>query len=163
MKKIIQIILICLGVITCQAQPEPTQFSEEALSADFVNLEGGKKSLKSILEGYKGTTVLIDIWASWCRDCIVGLPDLKALQSQYTDVTYLFLSMDKTQKSWRKGIKKYDIAGDHYFMPSGWDGPFSDFVDLDWVPRYLVIDGESNIKLFRAITANDPKIKEHLK
>jgi thiol-disulfide isomerase/thioredoxin len=163
MKKTIQIILICLCIISCEAQPEPKSFSEDALNAVFVNREGENETLKSILETYKGKTVLIDIWASWCRDCIVGMPDLKALQSQYTDVSYLFLSMDKTQESWNNGIKKYNIIGEHYFMPSGWDGPFSDFVDLDWVPRYMVIDSESNIKLFRAIKANDPKIKEHLK
>ena len=47
-------------------------------------------------------------------------------------------------------------------MPSGWKGPFSDFIDLDWVPRYMVIDGTGNITLFRAITANDPNIRQHL-
>ncbi len=150
-------------IISCEAQPEPKLFSEDALNAIFVNQDGGNNNLKSILETYKGKTVLIDVWASWCRDCIVGLPELKALQDHYKDVTYLFLSMDKTQESWRNGIKKYDISGEHYFMPSGWNGPFSDFIDLDWVPRYMVIDSESNIKLFRAITANDPKIKEYLK
>ncbi len=156
-------VFICLCITNCEAQPEPTQFSEAALNAVFVNPEGEKESLKTILETYKGKKVLIDIWASWCRDCIVGLPDLKALQEEHKDVTYLFLSMDKTQKSWKNSIKKYDITGVHYFMPSGWDGPFSDFMDLDWVPRYMVVDSESNIKLFRAITANDLKIKEHLK
>ena len=163
MKKII--IILCLGMLftNCEAQPEPTVFSEDALNASFVSLEGESINLKSILETYKGKTVLIDIWASWCKDCIVGLPDLKALQEEHKDVTYVFLSMDKTQKSWKNGIKKYDITGEHYFMPSGWDGPFTDFVDLDWVPRYMVIDSDSNIKLFRAIKANDPKIKEHLK
>lgn len=162
-KKIIHITFICLCLTNCEAQPEPKSFSEEALNAIFINQEGEEENLKSILEAYKGHTVLIDVWASWCRDCIVGLPDLKALQAEYTDVTYLFLSMDKTQKSWKNGIKKYDITGEHYFMPSGWKGSFSDFIDLDWVPRYMVIDAESNIKLFRAIKASDSKIKEHLK
>lgn len=162
-KKIIYIVFICLSITNCQAQETPTQFSEDALNTVFVNQEGEEENRKSILETYKGKTVLIDVWASWCRDCIVGLPDLKALQDHYKDVTYVFLSMDKTQTSWKNSIKKYDITGEHYFMPSGWDGPFSDFVDLDWVPRYMVIDKKSNIKLFRAIKANDPKIKEHLK
>jgi thiol-disulfide isomerase/thioredoxin len=156
-------VLICLCITNCEAQPEPESFSEEALNAVFVNQDGENVNLKSILETHKGKTILLDIWASWCRDCIVGLPDLKELQKENTDITYLFLSMDKTQKSWKNGIKKYDIVGEHYFMPSGWDGPFSDFVDLDWVPRYMVIDNESNIKLFRAIKANDPKIKTYLK
>lgn len=150
-------------LLSCEAQPTPTSFSEDALNDVFINAEGESVSFKSILETYKGKTVLIDVWASWCRDCIVGLPNLKALQSEFTEVSYVFLSMDKTQKSWKNGIKKYDINGEHYFMPSGWDSPFSDFVDLDWVPRYMVVDAEGRITLFRAIKANDPKIKEQLK
>lgn len=157
------ILFISLFLLSCQSQPEPTRFSEDALNDVFINSEGESVNLKSILDTYKGKTVLIDVWASWCRDCIIGLPNLKALQSEYTEVTYVFLSMDKTQKSWKNGIKKYDITGEHYFMPSGWDGPFSDFVDLDWVPRYMVVDAEGRITLFRAIKANDPNIKEQLK
>ena len=162
MKKIIYIAFICLCITSCEAQPEPKQFSQEALNATFIDIEDESVTFQKILDANKGQTVLIDIWASWCRDCIVGLPDLKALQDEYKDVTYVFLSMDKTQKSWKNSIKKYDIIGEHYFMPSGWKGPFSDFLDLDWVPRYMVIDAESNIKLFRAIKASDPKIKEYL-
>ncbi|WP_047545499.1 TlpA family protein disulfide reductase [Psychroserpens sp. Hel_I_66] len=163
MKKIIYLAFLAFCITNCEAQKEPKQFSTIALQENFVNLDGEKVSLKSILETYKGQTVLIDVWASWCRDCIVGFPDVKALQNEFTDIKYVFLSMDKSQKSWKNGIKKYDITGEHFFMPKGWDSVFSDFVGLDWVPRYMVIDSESNIKLFRAIKASDPKIKEHLK
>nr|WP_321222323.1 TlpA disulfide reductase family protein [uncultured Psychroserpens sp.] len=163
MKQIITVLLVCGFLLSCEAQPEPTEFTQEALNDTFVDIEGELVTFQNILEKHKGTTIVIDVWASWCRDCIVGLPDLKALQNEYKDVTYIFLSMDKTQKSWKNGIKKYKIEGVHFYMPQGWDGPFSNFIDLDWVPRYMVIDGESNIKLFRAIKANDPKIKQHLK
>jgi len=146
----------------CEAQPDPTVFSEDALKAVFVNINEEQVTLKTILEAHKGKIIVIDVWASWCKDCILGLPNLKVLQEDYQDVVYLFLSMDKTQKRWKKSIKKYAVVGDHYFMPSGWKGPFSDFIDLDWVPRYMVIDGTGNITLFRAITANDPNIRLHL-
>ena len=163
MRQLITILLISFFFLSCEAQPEPTTFSEDALNDTFINFEGESVSLKSILEAHKGKTVLIDVWASWCRDCIVGLPNLKAIQNEYTDVVYLFLSMDKTQKSWKNAIKKYDIVGEHFFMPSGWDSPFTEFVDLDWVPRYMIINTDGTIKLFSAIKASDPKLKEHLK
>ncbi|WP_298903773.1 TlpA disulfide reductase family protein [uncultured Psychroserpens sp.] len=159
------LIIFCLGIffINCEAQPDPTNFSNEALKDTFITIEGKSLTLESILNTYKGQTILIDVWASWCRDCIVGLPDLKALQKEHSDVVYLFLSMDKTQKSWKNGIDKYKIDGAHYFMPSGWDSAFSEFVDLDWIPRYMIIDKDGHIKLFRAVKISDPKIKEHLK
>ncbi len=70
--------------------------------------------------------------------------------------------MDKTENRWKTSIAKYAIIGDHYFTPSGWKGPFSDFVDLNWVPRYIVVDPTRKMTLFRALTANDLDIRLHL-
>lgn len=163
MKNSIAVLLMAICLLNCEAQPDPTRFSEDALNDTFINLEGESASLKTILNNHVGETILIDVWASWCRDCIVGMPNLKALQNEYTDVTYLFISMDKSQKSWKKSIEKYDIKGAHYFMPLGWKSQFSKSIDLDWVPRYMVINARGEIALFKAIKAEDPKIKDHLK
>ena len=45
-------------------------------------------------------------------------------------------------------------------MQSGWKGAFGTFLDLDWIPRYMVIDKQGNIKLFKATKATDIKIIE---
>lgn len=47
-------------------------------------------------------------------------------------------------------------------MQSGWNGDFGNFIDLDWTPRYIVVDKEQKIKLFEAVKANDQRIKEIL-
>ena len=47
-------------------------------------------------------------------------------------------------------------------MQSGWKGSFGEFVDLDWIPRYMVVDKEGTIKLFKAVKADDKRIKEIL-
>ena len=91
------------------------------------------------------------------------MPKVKALQKQYPNATYLFLSLDKKQTVWKKGIKKYKVTGEHYFMQSGWDGAFGAFVNLDWIPRYMVVDSNGNIKLFKATKANDKAIAKALK
>jgi hypothetical protein len=90
------------------------------------------------------------------------MPKIKALQKEYKDVTYIFLSLDRTQDAWKNSIKKYNVNGEHYYMQSGWDGPFGEFVDLDWVPRYMIIDAEGSIKLFEAVKVNDKRIKQSL-
>lgn len=156
------ILTIGFCFISCKAQTDLTVFPKEALTDTFVTLEDKELSLKDILDRYKGKTILIDVWASWCRDCIIGLPNLKALQADNDDVVYLFISMDKTKDKWKNAIKTHDIKGEHYFMPKGWKSAFSKAVDLDWVPRYIVVDAEGKIALFRAIKADDPNIKTHL-
>ena len=162
MKKINYILIFVLSVLSCKAQETPTKFSEAALNDTFITLEGNSISFKEILEANQGKTILVDVWASWCKDCIGGMPKVKNLQKAHKNVTYVFLSLDKTQEAWKKGIEKYNVQGQHYFMQSGWKGPFGEFIQLDWIPRYMVIGQNGKIKLFKAIEADDRKIKKIL-
>jgi len=163
MKKTAYILLFLISVLNCKAQEKPTQFSEAALNDTFIALDGDATTFKAILESNKGNTIIVDIWASWCSDCIKGMPKVKKLQENYPDLAYVFLSLDKTQDAWKKGIEKYGVNGQNYFMQSGWKGPFGEFVKLDWIPRYMIIDQNGNIKLFKAIEADDEQLIKILK
>jgi thiol-disulfide isomerase/thioredoxin len=107
--------------------------------------------------------VLIDVWASWCKDCIVGLPNLKKFQKENPEVVYLFLSLDRNIKSWKRGIDRFGIEGEHYFMQEGKKGSFGDFLNLWWIPRYVVVNETGEITLFKATKITDKNIVEALK
>ncbi len=157
MHKMNYFLVILLVFFSCNTE-KPTQFSEEALNDTFITLQGENIQFKDIVNKHKGQTILIDVWASWCRDCIKGMPKVKNIQEENPDVVYLFLSLDKNINSWKKGIDKHQIKGEHYYMQSGWKGPFGEFLDLDWIPRYLVVDKQGNIKLYKATKATDKDI-----
>lgn len=157
------IIIGCLFIFSCKAKEPPTQFSESALNDVFTTIDGQNVIFKNVLNNFKGKKILIDVWATWCKDCIEAMPKVKDLQDEFPEVIYLFLSVDKTTKSWANGIEKYAIKGTHYFIQSGWDGDFCNFLDLDWIPRYLIINEQGEVALFRATEANDIRIKNILK
>ena len=113
---------------------------------------------QEVLKKYEGKTIVIDVWASWCSDCIAGMPKVKALQQQFPDATYLFISMDKNYESWTKGISKYDVQGEHYLTSDGMKGIFGKSINLSWIPRYIVVDKTGKIALFKAIEADDEKL-----
>lgn len=156
------LLVLLISVFSCNTEI-PTQFSKEALNDKFVTLNGNEVSFESILEKHKGKTIVIDVWASWCGDCLRGMPKVKELQNEYKDVVYVFLSLDRGQDAWKKGIEKYSVEGDHYYMQSGWKGPFGNFLNLDWIPRYLVVNKASEIVVFKVIEANDKKLIQALK
>ncbi len=162
MYKISYLLIVLLSVFSCNTEA-PTQFSETALNDTFITQNGESVAFKTILEAHKGKTIVIDIWASWCGDCLQGMPKVKALQSEYKDVVYVFLSLDKNQDAWKRGIKRHDVNGEHYFMQSGWKGAFGNFVNLNWIPRYMVINEVSEIVVFDVIKADDDKLIEALK
>lgn len=161
--KLIKITLVTvIAILSCNTKT-PTQFSEAVLNEKFTTLEGNTITLKNILKQHQGKSIVIDVWATWCKDCIVGLPKLQKLQSQYPETAFVLLSLDKKQTNWKAGIKKYNISGQHYYIGDDWDTPFGEFIDLNWIPRYLVTDAQGNIKLFKAINANDKNLKKALK
>ena len=162
MKQLLLVALFITTVLSCQNRVE-TQFSEAALNDQFVALSGESVEFKTILENHKGKTLFIDVWASWCKDCLEGLPSVKVLQEKYPEVDFVFLSLDKSQNAWKKGIDRLQIKGDHYFMQSGWKGAMGTFLDLDWIPRYMIIDQQGQIKVFKAIKTSDKTLLNNLK
>jgi thiol-disulfide isomerase/thioredoxin len=162
MKKIIYTILISLGLINC-SEAQKTNFTSESLQEMFLASSGELITLDKILDQYQDKTVVIDVWASWCPDCVKGMSKVKQLQKKHTDVVFLFLSYDKTPEKWKAGIEKYKVKGEHYLIQSAWKGgKFSESIDLDWIPRYMVVINKK-IVLYKAIEADDEKLINALK
>ncbi|MFT5761264.1 MAG: thiol-disulfide isomerase/thioredoxin [Polaribacter sp.] len=148
--------------IGCNFQ-SPTTFSKEALNDSFFNINNKSIQLKEILAKNKGEKIVINVWASWCKDCIVGMPDLKEFQKNNSTVKTIFLSTNRSIFSWKKAIQKYDIKGEHYFMKNGLNSALGDFLNSNWIPRYLVVNENGTIDLFKAKKITDKRIVEALK
>jgi len=158
MKKIVLLFVGVLALISCEAQNK-TEFTKEALENKMVSKENETITFQEIIEQYKGKTVFIDVWASWCPDCVKGMPKVKALQKEHPELVYLFISMDKTYDAWLKGIEKYNVKGEHYMVNDGMKGVFGKSIALDWIPRYMIVDKTGKIVLFKVIEADDTKIE----
>lgn len=168
MKKYASIILFMAFMWNGFAQEVPaeikTKFDSVALNQPILDLEGNEISVGNVLKKYEGKVVLLDIWASWCPDCIKGLPKLKEVQKEFPDVIYLFFSLDRIGKedAWKNGIEKYNIQGEHYWFNTEWKNDFTNYIGINWIPRYMLIDREGKIAHYYAIHADDPAMMEVL-
>ena len=156
-KKLFALTALLISIVGC-AQNEETSFKTEALENVMVNTENQPITFSEILKKYEEKTIVIDVWASWCSDCIKGMPKVKALQEKYPEAIYLFISMDKTYEAWKSGIEKYDVKGEHYLTSDGMKGVFGKSINLDWIPRYMVVDKTGKIALYKVIEADDEKL-----
>jgi len=156
-------LLIAFVTLSCTSNAQKTEFSKEALSETLLATDGSQVAFQDILKKYKGKTLVIEVWASWCGDCVKAMPKLKELQANNPDVAYLFISMDKTADKWKAGIEKHQLQGGHFMANDQMKGVFAKAVDVDWIPRYIIVDKNGKIVLYRAIETDFDKINETLK
>jgi thiol-disulfide isomerase/thioredoxin len=162
MKKSLYALAMSLFLFSC-SKAQKTTFSTEALSSALGTTAGNNLKFQEILEAHKGKVTLVEIWASWCSDCVKAMPKLKAIQAEFPQVNYVFLSADKTPEKWAEGIAKHQLQGDHYLIPDGMKGSFGKSIDLDWIPRYIILDANGKIITYRAIETDFETIKTTLK
>ncbi len=161
----LKLLLAVLPFVFFSCSKNATKFAQTALEENMISLEGEETSLENILSKHKGKTIVIDVWASWCGDCLRGLPLVKALQEQTAsnDLVYVFLSVDKKIASWKKAIETKNINGEHYFVSSGMKGAFGKAIGLTWIPRYIIVGKDGTIKEYNIIKATDKRLLAAIK
>jgi len=85
MKRIISLLTIFISCVVFSqkvSEINKTVFSKEALAQKITSQNGKKLSVSEVLKNHEGKILIIDFWASWCRDCIVALPSTKELKEK---------------------------------------------------------------------------------
>jgi thiol-disulfide isomerase/thioredoxin len=150
MKKLFALV-IAFATFSCTSNAQKTSFSNVALSETLLATDGSQVAFKDIIKKQKGKITVIEVWASWCGDCVKAMPKVKELQANHPEVAYTFISMDKTSDKWLAGIEKHELKGDHYMANDQMKGVFGQAIDLNWIPRYIILDKTGKIVLYRAI------------
>ncbi len=160
--------LIALVLCTAGYSQKPVtsikkEFTEEVLQQKIMSFDGKKITVGEVLKPYEGKVLIIDFWASWCRDCILALPKTEEIKNRFPDVEFVYFSLDRTFDQWKRGLDKYQIAGSQsYWFDEGWKNRFNNYIELNWVPRFMVIDQQGKIADYYAISPEDPELLETL-
>ena len=162
MKKILLCLTVILSIISC-TNAQKKEFSKESLTKKLITLDDSEITFQEILKQHAGKVTVIEVWASWCGDCVKAMLKLKELQANNPKVDYVFISMDKAADKWKAGIEKHELKGNHYWATDGMKGEFGKSIDLDWIPRYIIIDKKGEIITHRAIETDFEQMNATLK
>ncbi|MBQ0152885.1 MAG: redoxin family protein [Chryseobacterium sp.] len=163
MNQLLVVLMLGLFSITF-AQKGPsvikTKFSKEALNQVLEDEDGKSITMQEILNKNKGKIVVIDFWAGWCRDCLKALPAVDLLEKNNPDVHFVYLSLERSKEGFNKSLERFDKKDkDNYWFSTGWKNNFNDEIELNWIPRFMVIDQQSAIAKYYAISPEDPEIQ----
>lgn len=163
MKKLLLFLILgSFGISYSQQVPKilKTKFSKEALQQKLEDEDGKNITIQQILDQHKGKVLVIDFWAGWCRDCLKALPKAEELEKNNPNVNFVFLSLERSKEGFEKSLERFNMKGkENYWFASGWKNDFNNYVDLNWIPRYMVIDQKSAIAKYYAISPEDPEIQ----
>ncbi|ROI01227.1 MULTISPECIES: thioredoxin family protein [unclassified Chryseobacterium] len=164
MKKLLLTLTIVLSGLS-YAQQVPavlkTGFSREALKQKLEDEDGKTITIQQILDQHKGKVLVLDFWAGWCRDCLQALPKAEELEKNNPNVDFVFLSLERSKEGFDKSLVRFNMKDkDNYWFASGWKNDFNNYIDLNWIPRYMIIDQKSAIAKYYAISPEDPEIQK---
>ncbi|MBQ6653395.1 MAG: TlpA family protein disulfide reductase [Prevotella sp.] len=150
-------ILIFSCLVVCTACLSFAQDADEKYATELLKpgTEAPEFTLKTAdgtevsLSDFKGKTVVLDFWASWCPDCRKDIPEMKRLHEAYGDkVAFVSVSFDTDKERWTKCISDNKMAWTHVSPLAKWkETDVSKAYHVNWIPSMYIIDAEGRVVL----------------
>ncbi|WP_333862733.1 TlpA family protein disulfide reductase, partial [Chitinophaga sp.] len=104
--------------------------------------------MSAIISRYKGKTVVVDFWATWCAPCLEAIEESRSLKKELAgkDVVFIYISNPSSpKKQWEQHIQ--GIGGEQYYLTRGEWEHIMDTHNFSGIPTYLVYDKQGALKL----------------
>ncbi|RYU93929.1 TlpA family protein disulfide reductase [Emticicia agri] len=111
------------------------------------------KNWDEILTHFKGQTVFLDMWGSWCRPCREEISLYAAdLKKQYKNkgLTFLYITNYDNEEKWKQLIAFYKLEGNHIFASEELTKEIMKKIKSTSYPSYAIIDKYGKIEKTRA-------------
>ena len=131
--------------IKLNANAESIVEGQVAPKFTLANLEGEEVALSDVLS--ENEFVLVDFWASWCGPCIVTIPKLKELHSEYKDDGFeiVFVSIDEEYDDWKGESDRQELPWVNVGDLNGWHAKTAVDYGVQWIPTEFALDSEGKI------------------
>lgn len=146
-----------------QITETPEALEAPVIKADFSLQLVNSKGKKVSMEQYRGKTIFINFWATWCPPCVAEMPGINKMYNDIdkNKIEVLMVSFDqKFEKAIQYKIKNafdFEIYAPAASIPRMYDSPS--------IPTTFIIDSKGNLAFTHQGMAdyNRADFKEFLK
>jgi len=149
---------LVLGLSGCYNGTKPTRIGNQA--PDFVVQDSDRKVA---LHDYRGQTVVLNFWATWCAPCVEEMPSLIQMADNVKskNVTVIGVSIDVDEAAYKSFLQKHGVSfltvRDPEQKSSGLYGT------TGWPETYIIDkNGVLRRKFVGPVNWNDPQITQYL-
>jgi thiol-disulfide isomerase/thioredoxin len=92
-------------------------------------------------EDLQGKIVLVDFWATWCRPCVRGIPELIKFNNQYRDQGVAVVGLTAEDGDAAEQVKSFVQSREGMNWPVGYGArlPF-EMMGIEGIPTYMLFD-----------------------
>lgn len=141
MKKTLFSFLAAVIVIFCYAQIAPAiEIGSPVSDFELSDLNGNRVKLSD----FKGKTVVINFWATWCPPCKKEMPDFDLLDKELkkkNDAVLLAVNMTDGKRDTKSKVESF-VKENGYGMRVLLDteGKAATLYNIKWLPTTVVVD-----------------------
>lgn len=140
-------------------------FKKKLENIELQDVEGRNLPFSKIIRQNPSDYYLIDLWATWCAPCIEGVRLMKKMDIP-KNVSIISLSLDqsKDKQEWRNITKKLEQKISYLVKDKNVKNQeFLKFIELQSVPRYMLIDKNLNLIDEAFLHPHEPQFLSKLK
>lgn len=130
-------------------QPLHPEFANTLL----LDTAGREWTLAELIASFKGKKVYLDFWGMGCGPCRMEMPYAKQLKEKVAGepVVFVYVSMEAVKSgSWGKVFEATHTNEHHFVMKNGFDSRLNQFMEINWVPCYMMVDAQGALLDFNA-------------
>ena len=172
MKKVLLLfVLLSLGAIAASAQfnqqdldnKYATELVKVGTAAPDFKMKTPEGKTLQFSKFAKGKTVVLDFWASWCRDCRKDAPEVVRMYEKYRQygIEFVGISMDTDVEAWKKAIGQFGITYPQVSeLKKFKETDIAKAYGVNWIPSMVVIGPDGQVKLSTVLSY---KVDKYLK
>lgn len=107
-----------------------------------------KEFVATLQNAFPNKALIIDIWATWCRPCIVDMerskPTKAVIKDLPVEIIYIAIPDGSSQQKWEQTVNKLKVSGNHIYIGKELADALLKEFNLFGYPSFIFVDANGN-------------------